>query len=177
MISFIFLSVVFNLWEKPGPNSSKNFCHMPQSRALGKDCDTQMCAASSPQFQWNFTQARVKNPTKQKKTCQHLSAKMALWMTECAKGVRSKSQSLVKHPAKRVLIHFFMIKIKMEQAISVCLHQLHLKQVFQPPDVEATQAGSDSCNSTQLQSKPSHSQRVCRARLAHWQLSQGILLL
>lgn len=51
------------------------------------------------------------------------------------------------------------MQIKMEQAVSVCLHQLHLKQVFQPPDVEGTQVGSDSCNSTQLQSKPSHSQR------------------
>lgn len=163
MISLIFLSVVFNLLEKSAPNSSKNFCHMPHSRALEKNCDNQWeettstDAASTLQFQWNFIQARVKNLIKQKKNCQYVSAKMALWMTDCAKGVRSKSQILLEHPAKYGC--FFMILIKMEQALSVCLHQLHLKQAFQPPDVEATQVGSDSCNSTQLQSKPSHSQR------------------
>lgn len=101
---------------------------MPE-RALGEDCNNQWeegtwptNAAPSPQFQWNFIQARVKNPIKQKKTCQCLRAKMALWMTDCAKRVRSKSQSLLEeHPAKRVLIHFFMIKIKMEQVISTCI--------------------------------------------------------
>lgn len=72
---------------------------MPHSRALGKDCANQWeegtwstDAASTPQFQWNFIQARVKNLIKQKKNCKYV--RLQKWHCEGLTVQKESGQNL-----------------------------------------------------------------------------------